>query len=181
MNNIEHTNIVRRTDDVGRLTYPRELRSRLGIKEGDAFELCITVIEGQEVVCAIPYKSNLTEQATNDIAEALKNSMPQDAVIVVCPELYQTKIYPPTYFNYLTVNKLDCYIRRRILNTRPTTAPYISLFQVSHNKTYHIIALSLEDKCNQQTLFAVISEKKLTDEHHNSFNTIMKLARESIK
>lgn len=31
--------IIRRTDDLGRVTIPREFRERLGIQEGDALEI----------------------------------------------------------------------------------------------------------------------------------------------
>lgn len=36
------TGIIRRIDDLGRVVIPREVRRRLGIREGDAFELFMT-------------------------------------------------------------------------------------------------------------------------------------------
>lgn len=35
------TGIVRRLDDLGRIVIPREMRQKLGIREGDAFEIVL--------------------------------------------------------------------------------------------------------------------------------------------
>lgn len=36
------TGIIRRIDDLGRVVIPREVRTQLGVREGDAFEILVT-------------------------------------------------------------------------------------------------------------------------------------------
>lgn len=49
------TGIIRRIDDLGRLSLPKELRRELKAHEGDAFEVGITTINGRQAFYAVPY------------------------------------------------------------------------------------------------------------------------------
>ena len=48
---MKNTGIIRRIDDLGRITIPREIRRTLNIKEDDPFELFVT----DEMVCFQKY------------------------------------------------------------------------------------------------------------------------------
>ena len=48
--------IVRHIDDLGRITFPKEIRRNMGLKEGDALEI-ITNYNGKEIVIR-PYKKS---------------------------------------------------------------------------------------------------------------------------
>ena len=61
------TGIIRRVDDLGRITIPKEVRRSLGIKEGDPLEL-FTTREG-EIICK-PYQEKSRE--VENFMEAFK-------------------------------------------------------------------------------------------------------------
>lgn len=42
METMKTTGIVRRIDDLGRVVIPKEIRKRIGVKEGDPFEIFIS-------------------------------------------------------------------------------------------------------------------------------------------
>ena len=53
------TGIVRRIDDLGRVVIPREIRRRLGIREGDALEI---FVDGKDTVCFRKYVIDLRDE-----------------------------------------------------------------------------------------------------------------------
>ena len=54
------TGIVRRMDDLGRVVIPREIRQKLGIKEGELLEIYTDTICGMPAVCFAKYQIDLT-------------------------------------------------------------------------------------------------------------------------
>lgn len=52
------TGIIRRMDDLGRVVIPREIRRKLGLKEGDELEIFID----HGGVCFVPYHRDLSEE-----------------------------------------------------------------------------------------------------------------------
>ena len=61
------TGIIRRVDDLGRITIPKEVRRSSGIKEGDPLELFIT--EKGEIIFK-PYQEN--SRVVENFMEAFK-------------------------------------------------------------------------------------------------------------
>ena len=69
------TGIVRRTDELGRIVIPKEIRKQLGIRDGEALEVYIDkTAEGCPMVCFAKYSTtfeddlaNLTTQIANDL------------------------------------------------------------------------------------------------------------------
>ena len=47
--------VIQRIDDLGRITIPRELRRKLKVNEGDAFEIGIAPLQGKESFYLTPY------------------------------------------------------------------------------------------------------------------------------
>ncbi len=52
------TGIIRRMDDLGRVVIPREVRRKLGLKEGDELEIFID----HGGVCFVPYHRDLSDE-----------------------------------------------------------------------------------------------------------------------
>ena len=65
------TGIVRKTDDLGRVVIPREIRQKLGIKEGEPLEIYTDTICGMPAVCFVKYQFDLsgTAKAFQDLVE----------------------------------------------------------------------------------------------------------------
>jgi AbrB family looped-hinge helix DNA binding protein len=65
------TGIVRRIDDLGRVVIPREIRQKLGIKDGEPFEIYTDTICGMPTVCFVKYQFDLsgTAKAFQDLVE----------------------------------------------------------------------------------------------------------------
>ena len=61
------TGIIRRVDDLGRITIPKEVRRSLGIKEGDPLELFTT---GEGEIIFKPYQEN--SRVVENFMEAFK-------------------------------------------------------------------------------------------------------------
>lgn len=59
--NIKPTGIIRRFDDLGRIVIPKEIRRSLKINEGDAGEIYITEIEGEQYILIKPLGEYLEE------------------------------------------------------------------------------------------------------------------------
>ena len=60
------TGIVRRIDDLGRVVVPKEIRNSMGIREGDALEIC--TIDGGIVLRKNNYEENKSAQASEFVA-----------------------------------------------------------------------------------------------------------------
>lgn len=56
---MQATGIVRRIDDLGRVVIPREIRKKLGIKEGDPLEIFIDPVE--KMVCFQKYETTIND------------------------------------------------------------------------------------------------------------------------
>ena len=65
------TGIIRRIDDLGRVVIPRDLRKKLGIKEGEPLEIYTDTICGMSAVCFAKYQFDLsgTAKAFQDLVE----------------------------------------------------------------------------------------------------------------
>lgn len=65
------TGIIRHVDDLGRVVIPRELRNKLGIKEGEPLEIYTDTICGMPAVCFAKYQFDLsgTAKAFQDLVE----------------------------------------------------------------------------------------------------------------
>lgn len=65
------TGIIRRIDDLGRVVIPRDLRKKLGIKEGEPLEIYTDTICGMPAVCFAKYQFDLsgTAKAFQDLVE----------------------------------------------------------------------------------------------------------------
>lgn len=65
------TGIIRHIDDLGRVVIPRELRKKLGIKEGEPLEIYTDTICGMPAVCFAKYQVDLsgTTQALQNLVE----------------------------------------------------------------------------------------------------------------
>ena len=53
------TGIIRRTDDLGRVVIPKDIRKSLGIREGEPLEI---YLEGKDTVCFRKYETNLCDE-----------------------------------------------------------------------------------------------------------------------
>lgn len=53
------TGIIRRTDDLGRVVIPKEVRRALRIREGEPLEI---YTEGRDTVCFRKYQTNLSNE-----------------------------------------------------------------------------------------------------------------------
>lgn len=71
------TGIVRRTDELGRVVIPKEIRKQLGIRDGEALEIYIDkTAEGYPMVCFAKYSITLENDLANltaQIADDLEN------------------------------------------------------------------------------------------------------------
>ncbi len=56
---MQATGIVRRIDDLGRVVVPREIRKKLGIKEGDPLEIFIDPVD--KMVCFQKYETTIND------------------------------------------------------------------------------------------------------------------------
>lgn len=56
---MQATGIVRRIDDLGRVVIPREIRKKLGIKEGDPLEIFIDPVD--KMVCFQKYETTIND------------------------------------------------------------------------------------------------------------------------
>lgn len=65
------TGIIRHLDDLGRVVIPRDLRKKLGIKEGEPLEIYTDTICGMPAVCFAKYQVDLsgTTQALQNLVE----------------------------------------------------------------------------------------------------------------
>lgn len=65
------TGIIRHIDDLGRVVIPRDLRKKLGIKEGEPLEIYTDTICGMPAVCFVKYQCDLsgTAKAFQDLVE----------------------------------------------------------------------------------------------------------------
>lgn len=63
------TGILRRIDDLGRVVIPREIRRRLGLKEGDALEIFID----HGGVCFVPIQETMIDEI-NQLGERVSNT-----------------------------------------------------------------------------------------------------------
>lgn len=69
------TGIVRRTDELGRVVIPKEIRKQLGIRDGEPLEIYLDkTADGYPVVCFAKYSTtfendlaSLTAQIANDL------------------------------------------------------------------------------------------------------------------
>lgn len=69
------TGIIRRTDELGRVVIPKEIRKQLGIRDGEALEVYLgETAEGYPMVCFAKYSvtlednlTSLTAQIANDL------------------------------------------------------------------------------------------------------------------
>lgn len=57
------TGIIRHIDDLGRVVIPRDLRKKLGIKEGEPLEIYTDTICGMPAVCFAKYQIDLSGTA----------------------------------------------------------------------------------------------------------------------
>lgn len=64
------TGIIRRTDDLGRVVIPKEIRRTMGIKEGDPLEVYVDTETGGLIL--VPYRSGLPAKIRS-IAENLSS------------------------------------------------------------------------------------------------------------
>lgn len=68
---MKETGIVRRVDDLGRVVIPKELRYKLGIKEGDALE----ILYDDETICFKKYNAEgLFCSALNKVVDMLNDT-----------------------------------------------------------------------------------------------------------
>lgn len=56
------TGIIRRTDDLGRVVIPKEIRRTLHIREGEPLEIYTDTINGMPVVCFAKYENSFSEE-----------------------------------------------------------------------------------------------------------------------
>ena len=56
------TGIIRRTDDLGRVVIPKEIRRTLHIREGEPLEIYTDTINGMPVVCFAKYENSFGEE-----------------------------------------------------------------------------------------------------------------------
>ena len=68
---MKETGIIRRTDDLGRVVIPKEIRRTMGIREGDPLEMFVDTETGGLIL--VPYNSGIPAKIRS-IAENL-NSM----------------------------------------------------------------------------------------------------------
>lgn len=64
------TGIIRRVDDLGRIVIPKDIRQRLGIRDGDPMEL---FVEGGSVIYKKYRAEDNTTQLLADAVEWIKN------------------------------------------------------------------------------------------------------------
>lgn len=60
----------RRIDSFGRITIPKNMRDKLGIKENDEFEIGTTLIDGKTIIYL--YKEDLIGKRKEELLEELK-------------------------------------------------------------------------------------------------------------
>lgn len=63
------TGIVRRTDDLGRIVIPKEIRRSVGVREGEPLEI---FLEGRDTICFRKYKNNLSD-AVDHLKDQIEN------------------------------------------------------------------------------------------------------------
>jgi AbrB family looped-hinge helix DNA binding protein len=69
------TGIIRRIDDLGRVVIPREIRTQLGIREGEPLEIYLDkTAGGHPVVCFAKYSTTF-ESDLASLAVQITNSM----------------------------------------------------------------------------------------------------------
>lgn len=71
------TGIVRHIDDLGRVVIPRELRKKLGIKEGEPLEIYTDTIGDMPAVCFAKYQVDLSD-TTQTLQGLVKNYLDCD-------------------------------------------------------------------------------------------------------
>lgn len=92
------TGIVRRTDELGRVAIPKEIRRQLGICDGEPLEIYLDeTADGQPLVCFTKYSTtlgnnlaNLMTQITNsmdncgeyDLSDKFRNAIKEAAKIL---------------------------------------------------------------------------------------------------
>lgn len=79
--NITHTGIIRRTDDLGRIVIPKELRLKLRIQEGDAMEESAVMLpSGKQGILITAYSPlrQTDSHISRCIIQALEKSLPAD-------------------------------------------------------------------------------------------------------
>ena len=92
------TGIVRRTDELGRVVIPKEIRRQVGIRDGEPLEIYLDkTAEGHPMVCLVKYSTtfendlgNLTDQIANsmngcgeyDLSDKFRNAIKEAAKIL---------------------------------------------------------------------------------------------------
>lgn len=59
---IKETGIVRRVDELGRVVIPREIRRKVGLKDGDPVEIALHAGDRGLEVVLVPYSSTLANR-----------------------------------------------------------------------------------------------------------------------
>lgn len=68
------TGIIRRTDDLGRIAIPKEIRRSLRIREGELLEIFTDTINGTPCVCFAKYQVDF-ESELKDLKEKIHDHM----------------------------------------------------------------------------------------------------------
>lgn len=69
------TGIIRRTDELGRVVIPKEIRRQLGIRDGEPLEIYLDeTADGQPLICFAKYSTTFENNLENLITQ-IANSM----------------------------------------------------------------------------------------------------------
>ena len=71
---IKKTGIIRRIDDFGRITIPKELRKELRASDYTPFELSISEIDGRKVLMAVPY--SVVDSTVKTLVHTIQKKLP---------------------------------------------------------------------------------------------------------
>lgn len=70
LDNKFHKSGNRKIDNFGRITIPKNMRDKLGIKENDEFEIGTTLIDGKTIIYL--YKEDLMGKRKEELLEELR-------------------------------------------------------------------------------------------------------------